>query len=95
MVGILDFTCEGPTPENAVAGGSGKVVAAMSVAPSQNLPRAEDAKPDPSFVLDDEEKELLRLVEMPGMEEAVKAHVLLLFPEKEKKPDPLRRSNSM
>ena len=42
-----------------------------------------------------DEEELLRLVETPGMEEAVKARVILLFPEKEKKPDPLQRSNSM
>ena len=77
------------------AGGSGKVVAATAVAPPTTSQTNAGAKLEPSFVLDDEEKELLRLVEMPGMEEAVKAHVLLLFPEKEKKPDPLRRSNSM
>lgn len=69
------------------------MVAAASVdAPAS---ATETLQPDASLLLDDEEKELLRLVEMPGMEEAVKARVLLLFPEKEKKPDPLRRSNSM
>lgn len=79
--------------DSSAAGGSGKVIAAASVEAPANP--TETSKPDASLVLDDEEKELLRLVEMPGMEEAVKARVLLLFPEKEKKPDPLRRSNSM
>ena len=71
------------------------MVAATSLVPPSSHSSAEAVQPGSSLVLDDEEKELLRLVEMPGMEEAVKARVLLLFPEKEKKPDPLRRSNSM
>lgn len=88
-------TEEGKKEDPSPVGGSGKVVAATAVAPPTTSQTNAGAKLEPSFVLDDEEKELLRLVEMPGMEEAVKAHVLLLFPEKEKKPDPLRRSNSM
>ena len=71
------------------AGPSGKVVAAAVAAPPTGKLSAE------RYALDSEEEELLSLVEMPGMEEAVKARVLLLFPEKEKAPDPLQRSKSI
>lgn len=64
------------------------------MAPKVNEDSAKSS-PHGAYSPDSDEEELLRLVETPGMEEAVKARVLLLFPEKEKKPDPLQRSNSM
>lgn len=70
-------------------------MAAASVSSLKEDLESSDSQKEAAYPPDSDEEELLRLVEAPGMEEAVKARVLLLFPEKEKKPDPLRRSNSM
>lgn len=68
------------------------MVAAASIEPLSKQEVLHAAQSSPN---NEEDQALLNLIETPGMEEAVKARVLLLFPEKEKKIDPLRRSNSM
>lgn len=72
------------------AGASGRTVAAVIVTPKAAVPKSK------TEALDAQDQELLKsLVEMPGMEEAVKARVSLLFPQKEKPALPLQRSNSI